>query len=645
MKFSAVLVGIAAGTAVTPVEKVIQLLNGMLEKGKEEKHKEQVQFASYKQFCEDTSVDKARAIKAANSKIKKAQADEKKARADASRLQREIDEHNGNIATFEGDKKAATSVRNTENKDYIATHQDYSESIDALGRAIETLKAQPKKRAQAESLLQLKGLIPEEKMRLVTEFLSQAPEAHGYEFQSNSVIEMLEGLKDKFEDELRTLENEESNSAHAFDMLMQDLANQIESNTAARDEKTATRAKRLQVAADRKGTAHDTTITRDEDQKYLDDLKATCEFKASDFASRQQLRAEEIEAIEKAIEIISSGAVAGSAKKHLPTLVQVRSFIQLKTSEMNVNSDKALFYLQRRAVELHSTALTQLAARVSADPFKKVKDMVRQLITRLMEEANAEAEQKGWCDTELAKNEATRKEKTSKVESLHAEVDSLESTIERLTNEIDDLNKGVTELQSALAEATKLRNEENEENKATIADAKAAQAAVANALEVLKTFYAKAGNATALLQQQPEAPEIFDTEYKGMQSENGGVVGMLEVIQSDFARLEAETTAAENTAQEEFDTFKTDTDLDLKGKRKDIEHKTAKKQDSAQDLTSKKEDLTGTQNELDAALDYFDKLKPTCIDSGTSYEERVKRREEEIQSLKEALEILQGEAV
>ena len=47
---------------------------------------------------------------------------------------------------------------------------------------------------------------------------------------------------------------------------------------------------------------------------------------------------------------------------------------------------------------------------------------------------------------------------------------------------------------------------------------------------LLKEFYAKAAEATALLQQKAE-PEIFDSPYKGMQSENGGVVGMLEVIQ------------------------------------------------------------------------------------------------------------------
>merc|ERR1712227_1073143 len=196
-----------------------------------------------------------------------------------------------------------------------------------------------------------------------------------------------------------------------------------------------------------------------------------------------------------------------------------------------------------------------------------------------------------------------------------------------------------------MGKATTIRQEEKAKNTETIKDAQDAQTAVAQALTVLKEFYAKAGEATALLQQQPEAPEIFDSPYKGMQAENGGVIGMLEVIQSDFARLEAETKAAEATAQKEYDEFMTDSEVDKESKSTDIEHKTAKKQDETQALTVKKADLEGTQKELDAALAYFDKLKPSCVEAGVSYEDRVARRKEEIESLQEALKILNGEDI
>merc|ERR1711959_786889 len=193
------------------------------------------------------------------------------------------------------------------------------------------------------------------------------------------------------------------------------------------DEKAESKAKALQAKADAEGDLKDTTTTRDEDQKYLDELVATCEQKASDFESRQQLRAEEIEAIEKAIEIISSGAVAGNAEKHLPTLVQTQAsaFAQLRANMETQAKARVASYLSKRAKQLNSRILSTLAVRASDDPFKKVKKMIKDLIVRLMEEANEEAEHKGWCDTELSTNEQTRKEKTEAVETLHAEIDQL----------------------------------------------------------------------------------------------------------------------------------------------------------------------------------------------------------------------------
>merc|ERR1719158_2626437 len=268
--------------------------------------------------------------------------------------------------------------------------------------------------------------------------------------------------------------------------------------------------------------------------------------------------------------------------------------------------------------------------------------MIKDLIVRLMEEANEEAEHKGWCDTELSTNEQTRKEKTEAVERLHAEIDELEASIAQLTEQISELTTAVSDLDAAVAKATKFREEEKAKNKETIKDAQEAQKAVEQALKILKDFYEKAGDATALMQQQPQSPEIFDKPYKGMGGENGGVVGMLEVILSDFARLESDTKAAETAAQDEYDKFMTDSEVDKSQKTQDIEHKTKKKQDQTQTMGQTKEDLDGTQKELDSALAYYEKLKPSCVDEGISYEERVAMRKEEIQSLQEALKILSG---
>merc|ERR1719437_4070 len=120
--------------SVTPVQKVIQLLNGMVEKGKKEKHEEQVQFAAYKQFCDDTTVEKKRAIAEAEEKIEVLKADISKYIADAEQLGKEIAAHDKDIANWNRDQKAATEVRGLEKADYDALHKDYSESVDALQR-------------------------------------------------------------------------------------------------------------------------------------------------------------------------------------------------------------------------------------------------------------------------------------------------------------------------------------------------------------------------------------------------------------------------------------------------------------------------------------------------------------------------------
>merc|ERR1719454_1166409 len=123
-----------------------------------------------------------------------------------------------------------------------------------------------------------------------------------------------------------------------------------------------------------------------------------------------------------------------------------------------------------------------------------------------------------------------------------------------------------------MAEATEDRAASKAKNDEAIADAKAAQAAVQSAMAVLKDFYAKSAEATAFAQQPDrestafvkdqatakpaeDAPETFDKPYKGMLPEGGSIVDFLEVILTDFARLQSETETQEATELEEFKKF------------------------------------------------------------------------------------------
>ena len=150
--------------------------------------------------------------------------------------------------------------------------------------------------------------------------------------------------------------------------------------------------------------------------------------------------------------------------------------------------------------------------------------MIDEMITKLIEQANEEATHKGWCDTEMAKNTQTRETKTDEINTLTAKADKLSSAITRVAQEIADLQAAITEIDAAVAKAVSVRAAETKKNKETVEDSQKAQAAVTAALNVLKDFYAKAAQATAFVQtKQPEidAPKTFEGSYTGMGDSSG----------------------------------------------------------------------------------------------------------------------------
>lgn len=648
---------------VTPIQKVIQMLGDMLSKAKTEKKEEEVRFAAFQHFCERTAFEKTRDIGVSNEALAQLVADIGKAEADAVALGNEIAELDQSIQGWTKDEENATAIRDKDNADYKVAHKDYSESVDALERAIATLKSRaadiPQALISLQSTVVHNAHFPSEARRTIGSLIQtssdsslQAPEANAYEFQSAGVVNMLKKLKDKFLTELRALETEEMKARHNYEMLMQKFHDDIENANQQKDEKSEMKARRQADAARAKGDLTSTTGLRDDDAKYLTDLITECKSKSQDYESRQVMRKGEIDALSKAIEIMSSPAVSGTAEKHLPSaLVQGESrgtsFIQLRNGYDSTSPlQRAASFLSERATHAKSGLLSMMAQHAAEDPFAKVKKLIQDLLVKLMEEANAEADHKAWCDTELATNKQTREDLSTSVTDLTAQVDELTALVAKLGKDITQLSSEIAELDAAVAKALEDRAKEKEDNAVTLKEAQEAQAAVAQAIQVLKDFYANAAEATAFTQQPgADAPATFNEPFKGQQDQSGGILGMLEVIQSDFARLEAETASAEDAGQRDFDKFSADSSQDKAVKQTEIDHKTLKKQQSEAKLATYNKELKDTNDELTAAMNYYDKLKPSCLDSGMSYEDRKQRREEEISSLKEALNILEGEAI
>merc|ERR1719456_1591467 len=253
---------------------------------------------------------------------------------------------------------------------------------------------------------------------------------------------------------------------------------------------------------------------------------------------------------------------------------QSYDFLQLQAStesqaHMSLSSGKDLINFEavnavrRVAQAQHSAALAQLASRMEAafkvsqgtgdDPFAKVKGLIADMIERLLKEAAAEASHKAWCDEEFSESKEKKDKLTSIVDDLTTKIEKAKATIATLEGEVKVLQEELAKLAKLQSEMDKMRADENAAFQLAEADLAQGVEGVRQALKVLRDYYTKEaeflqGDMTAML-QQPAKPQGHE-KSSGAAS---GIIGMLEVAESDFARNLAEARSAEEAAQETYD--------------------------------------------------------------------------------------------
>jgi len=645
---------VSYGSVVSPVAKVIQMLTDMKATGAKELENERMVFDGYTKFANSRRSDLEYEIQTGTTKGEQLTATIAKADSDVQVYITKLADLDKEVASLEASRKEAIEMRESDSANYQAEQTDYTETLYALDRAIQVLKSQNYDREQAMMMLQKTAKTPQEAkgMRRVlaalallqTEQPDGAPAVAAYEFQSSSIVETLEQLQKKFTDELGELEKAEMNSAHAHNMVLQHTGSVLASLKTERDQRLTAKATAEKTGAAAKGELNDVEALLADAKKALLELNVTFDSKKITFEANQQVRAEEIEALAKAVEILQTPEAADAYANRIKVLLQTparksASFLQLGArSRLAEKQNNAQNFLKKRAEELHSKALKALVGRMADSPFSKVIDMVESLIDRLKEQAASEADHKAYCDEELKKSKQKRDELTASIDRLRAEADEKAVAVSDMASDITQLAAEQAELHKALAEATNTRSEEKEENAATIKDAKAGQIALKQAIAVLAEFYQAQG---ASFVQSKQVPEM--AVYRGMQGKQGGVVGMLEVIESDFARLQADTEAAEAQAASEYEQFSSESEKTLKLKH-DAEFKLSLEKDQTDfEREQLEKDFAATTNELDAAKAYYDELKPQCVSVNVSHEERAARRQEEVESLQQAYKILNGD--
>jgi len=649
------VVGDTVESQANPIGKVIQLLGDLDAKIVAEGKAAQTRYAEFSEFCEERAANLEYELKTA----KGAKADlmavigEETARLGA--LDEKIAGLAADIATDNADLKAATAIRGKENADFVAEEKELMETIDTLERAVRILEKHASmvqiKNAgsisQALNLLVQASAISSADAKHLTALVQSsqesedsdvgAPAGEVYVGHSGDIVETLQGILDKANDQLASSRNAETTNLHNFELMKQALEDEIKfgEKDMAKAKKNVAESTGTKVAAE--GNLAQTEKLLGTDTTALDDLHHDCTSTAQNYEAEAKSRAEELNALRAASKVISEST--GGAEGLSYGLTQV-SFLQrtgLSTSA-DLAKFEAVHFVRNLAEQQHSPALAQLAVRMASalhakmrageDPFAKIKDLIANMIEKLESEADADATHKAYCDKEIAETKVKHADKNAEINKISTKIDGMAARSAQLKAEVAALEKALAELAAAQAEMNRLRAEEKEAFTTGKADMEQGVDGVRLALKTLNDYYAKDDHAHA------EA-----------QGAGHGIIGLLEVVESDFSEGLVGMIATEEAAAAAYDKETKENEIEKTTNEQAVKYKTQEATDLDEAIAEASSDREGVQTELAAVMEYMKGLEAQCIEKAETFAERKRRFEAELAGLKEALKILSGEAV
>lgn len=626
----------SAALAITPIEQVVKLLGDMHAQGTTELQAEKIEASRYSQECKNVIEKQNTMIAEFNSDVEDAEGDIAEGSAAIAQYEENLAALAGEIERNKADNKAALEVREKEKADYVALAADYSSALSALERAITHLKkvdvgtVGPADAEPVQVFAQLRSA-----SRLLAEQNPQAVSA-AYESTTGGVVQMLVDLQDKFTAESRAAASTEQDRQNSWNQLSATQKKEVEMWKRDTEEK----GQKLGEAKSKKEAgmgARDLANSQKKDATTVrNEKKGECKVNEKLLAEQSAVRAQELEAIQQAMDILQGDNVSGAEKRNLKPLAP--SFLQISNP---TNLKKALALVDTRASALNSKVLSALALRIQArgSPFTEVLKMVRDLVSKLKAEAVAEAEKKGKCDAKMINLKGDQDIFSRNVADLQARVESMAAEKQGNQEKAKVLAEKLQYLSQDKAAAKKTRTANKAANAQTVKESKEAQEAIAQAVATLENFYNGAG---AQHSEANAGKEGLNTEvYGGQATKANGVLAILETVAQDFGHLEVETTQLESSEAAAYTELMNSGEVEV-AKMTTVHKMTVEKiAELTTELDTARKQLAGEKDSLATVNENIANAKLECSVAVT-FEQRMAMREAEIQSLKEVLEVLQG---
>jgi len=638
---------------------------------------EEVLYTKFEYYCKNSKKTLASAIADSEEEIDTLK-DGIKSRVEEEEL---LTNQIADLKTEIGEQQAAMKEADTLNDERKATYKtadtNFADTIKAIEESIvlleKSLKETDKLLLAQHSVSNLLPLVEPEatsaQVGLMQAFVDAKPtttprpkfEAKGdrakhvkkYAFKSGSVIEILKQLSLKFQDEKLAATKAETNSLNAHALAKDSQQDAIKQATASKTEKEKllgdAKDDRTKMEASLKSAESDLS----DDSDTLEKTKKSCAVKQAEWSERSETRKLELEAMQMAIKILAKvGGVRTEAPSNpVPPPSPVASAALLETSTNP--RVKAMQLLRATVAATHSHLLERMAQEISAAKeghFDQVINMIEKMIFRLMDEQTEEDKHKNWCDEELKKTDVSIKNKADKMKELDAKIKEAEAMVSKLTGDIKSADDMISKITDHIAEASDIRKVGKKENELAIKDARDAQKAVSNAISVLETFYKESGmvkkEAWELLQQPvtlPKEPSTWDASYTGVADpakQPDGIISVLTTVSADFAKMESDTVAQEESDQKLFEDEMKSCNIEKARRISESKEKAAEKKRQAEKAASLKSSHKTVAGQKESVEQYLKDLQHGCVDGDSTYADRKAARKKEIDALKEAEKIL-----
>lgn len=647
----AVLAVSALAQTSNPITKATQMLEDLHKTVAQEQEDATKTHKETMEFCRSTKQELNHNIDNNNDKIESVSATLQKATADISALSADIANLGASIAKASADKAEAKKIEKQRVSDFHAADKELGEAIDMLSRAINVLRKWAKG-GDSASLMQVmnavqtvitaSGIDSASKQKLAALIQSDnkdddgdddvkafgQPDVKAYENHSSAIVDTLANMKVDAEKQKTQATMEHMKSQNAHNLLVQGLDDAIASQTADKDRKTG----ELQNAKETKGKADGDLAAENDSLKENKNMLATtsqdCEDQANEYASQTAGRKEEMEAITKAIEVLSNPEFVGATDTR-----HAASFLQVS----DVNKARVTSLLEGMARRFHSTSLAEIALKsraavgVDADNvFAKVMGMIEAMINKLKKQAASELKRHEYCVKNIAESTAKREKTQANLDNIGARLEKAESDAATLKQEIADLAQEISDLDAAVAQATKIRNEE--------------AAAFAKSQTEFQTGLEGLDQAIKILTEYFGGASASDQGHEAHQGTASTIISMLQTANEDFTNGLAEAQATEKQAAADHDKFIQQAKVTKASKTAAAKAKAQESVRLASAIEDLKQDSENVEDELAAVNKALAKLNDMCTTKPVSFEDRMEKMTNEINGLKRALEILNSDS-